>query len=149
MLSTFVLPGVAAMAAVLAWHWNGSVFSGVFSWQALCLVTLYTGLLVLAEYSPGRCLYRILVLASPRKHLALELEKAYAFARHVGVRLLLAALILALSDVAGLVAAEDGILAAAHTPSVSLTGTLYALVSYVIVTRGARAATRSAAPRVA
>jgi len=132
-----------------------SYISSVDVWQrldgrALFLVLAYTSILVLAKYSPGRCMYRFLVLNDPERHLEVEVERASAFASYVGTRILFAGLIFTLVDIARVMAANDDLLSASGALSMALSASLYSLALYFLISRTGEAAlgtVRTAATR--
>ena len=115
-----------------------------FDWRALFLVMLYTSILVVARYSPGGLLYRVLVLRRPDRHMALEIRQAREMLVFAGTRILFAGLIFTLVDVANVLATNDDLILAAGTLSGALRASLYSLVLYVIISRAAERALTSA-----
>ncbi len=111
--------------------------------RALLLVLLYTAMFVLSRYSPGRCLYRMLVLNDPERHLPLEVERACDFAAYAGTRILFAGLIFTLVDIARVLAANSDLVASAGALSMALSAALYAMILYVVVSRTGEAALQS------
>jgi hypothetical protein len=102
---------------------------------AFLLVTTYAVILVLGRYSPGKCVYRLLVAASPNKHLPSEVAKATDFMDFVAVRLLFAGLIFTLVQIARVLAGLGEGAGAPSALSSTLTAALYALILYVAVRR--------------
>jgi hypothetical protein len=123
---TLLLLGSYADWGTIAQHIN---------FRAFILVTIYAGLLVLARYSPGKCLYRILVLRSPERFYASEVNKAVDFASYVGTRLLFAGLIFTLADIARVLAGGGDIIDMSSALVTTLSAALYALVLYLVVGR--------------
>jgi len=106
-----------------------------FSPRALIFVTLYTAVLVLVRYSPGRCFYRFAVLGDPGRHLPLEIVKARDFAAYVSIRLLFAGLIFSLAEVSGVLFTLPDIVSGARALSSALLASLYALFLYIAIAR--------------
>lgn len=112
---------------------------------AFLLILAYAGILVLARYSPGQCMYRLLVLRSPHRHSACEVRKALDWAYYVGTRVLFAGLIFTLTDVARVLADGRGFVEAAAALTMTLLAALYGLAMYLAIARGCAAALPMAA----
>ncbi len=147
MLKKLALAAVAAMTLILAAHFLCRGMLPLLNLRALAFVTLYTFVLVLMKYSPGRCMYRIMVLNEPERHLPIEIQTAQEFVVFAGTRLLFAGLIFTLVDVANVLAANWDVLMAAGALSMALSASLYALILYVIVSRAGYNAARSVGPQ--
>jgi hypothetical protein len=107
---------------------------------AFSLVVLYATILILGRYSPGRCLYRILVLKSPRKYAPSQVRKAVAFATFAGTRLLFAGLIFTLVEIARALAAGGDFASLTAALAAALNASLYAFILYLAVKRFSGAA---------
>jgi len=107
---------------------------------ALLLVVLYTMILILGRYSPGRCMYRILILNSPRRYAPSEVRKAVTFAAFAGTRLLFAGLIFTLVEIAKALSTGGDLSSLAAALTAALNASLYAFILYLLVKRASRTA---------
>jgi hypothetical protein len=138
----FAVLAVAAFAAAYASSSNAflSTVTDCLSPGTLLLILAYAGILVLARYSPGQCMYRLLVLREPHRHGAGEVRKALDWAGYVGTRVLFAGLIFTLTEIARVMADGRGMVEAAAALTMTLLAALYGLSLYLAIARGCAAA---------
>lgn len=106
-----------------------------FDPREFSLILVYTVVLVLARFSPGRCMYRLIVLGRPEKHFPPQVAEAQRFAGFIRTRVLFAGLIFTLAKIACVMVSGPDVLAASGALAMTLTSALYALVLYWVISR--------------
>lgn len=127
--------GVVVLLALTFSHTIRRMLADYTDAQALVLIIAYTAFFVLLKYSPGRCMYRVLVLHEPARHYLREVQKARNFAGYVQTRVLFAGLIFTLLQVAIVLSGNPDIFTMSAALVTTLNASLYSLVLYLAVSR--------------
>jgi hypothetical protein len=135
---------LATILILLVANAAGFSASKFVDWRALFLVTVYLAPFVLARYTPGVCLYRLVVLDEPDRHYWPELERARVFAVYARRRMLLAGLVFTLLEIARIAASYSHASGSSDALSAPLLAAIYAMGLYFFAGRAARAVTAPA-----
>jgi hypothetical protein len=133
MLKTVLWWPTAAFGSLFAFsEFTGLKTSMLIAWRPLLCVTLYAVVLIIAKHTPGICCYRFWVLSEPSRHFPREIERARAFARFAGERILFGGLILTLMEIAVVLTTAAPETVAALLPG-TLLASLYAMFLYMMM----------------